>query len=99
MPLIWALLQTISYNTTKITQNMDSGQELTEKLTTIGLIMAVMAAVMTPMNLLTSYYGMNVSDFTTNTTVSLVDFWHWASFSSIVAVVSLGVTTAWVWRR
>ncbi len=81
--------QTISYGTTQITERLDSGRSIAEKFTTIGIILAGVSGLISPLALLTSYYGMNVQELVEGAPVSLFDFWQVAMPTLLVCFAGL----------
>lgn len=66
----------MSHNATAIVARLDSSSKTAEKLGTLGLILTGMSCIITPLSLLTSYYGMNVGDFVEGATLTLFGFWE-----------------------
>lgn len=79
--------QTVSHSTTEIVARLDSGSKLAEKLGTLGLILTGLSFIVTPLSLLTSYYGMNVSEFVDGANLTLFGFWQ---IALPMATLSLG---------
>ncbi|KAK5076250.1 hypothetical protein LTS08_006876 [Lithohypha guttulata] len=51
---------TLSYSTTQIANNLDKGSRIGERITTIGLVLAAISGLTSPLAVVTSYFGMNV---------------------------------------
>ena len=77
---------------------MKNGQGLTEKLTKIGLLIAIIAAILAPMNLLTSFFGMNMKDFSADGLASLFDFWRLSIPAALITIVGFIFAGSWIWR-
>jgi Mg2+ and Co2+ transporter CorA len=71
-----SLKQVISYSATQITERLDSGRVTAEQFAKVGMVIAAIAGVVAPLGLVTSFYGMNVQEFTSGATVSLFEFWE-----------------------
>lgn len=63
----------ISYSATRITERVDQGSKIAEQFTKIGIVIAGVAGIVSPLSLLTSFYGMNVQEFTSGASISLFD--------------------------
>lgn len=83
-------MQVISYSTTQITERLDSGRSVAEKFATIGIVLAGVSAVISPLALLTGYYGMDVQEYVPGTSGSLFDFWQVALPTMLVCFSALG---------
>ena len=67
--------QTISYSTAEITKRLDSGRHVANKVAKIGLIIAAITGIVSPLSLITGYYGMNVQEFVPGAFGTLYGFW------------------------
>ncbi|KAF2180473.1 hypothetical protein K469DRAFT_271607 [Zopfia rhizophila CBS 207.26] len=65
----------ISYSTTQITSRLDSGRRVAEQFAKIGIILAAITGIVSPLSLITSFYGMNVKEFTPEAVATLYGFW------------------------
>lgn len=94
-------MQVISYSTTEITQRLDRGRKIGEQFAKIGIIIATISAVITPLGLVTSYYGMNVKEFTNDSGLPLFEVWKVGAPVLLVVMVSSGFITLWAgtWRN
>lgn len=72
---------------------------MAEKTTKIGLIIAVCAGIFAPMSLLTSYYGMNVIEFTPEASNPLISFWELGIPTLILTVVGFMMAALWIWGK
>jgi Mg2+ and Co2+ transporter CorA len=90
-------LQIISYGTTQITERLDNGRSIAEKFATIGIVLAGLSALISPVALLTSYYGMNVQEYVPGTSGSLFEFWQVALPTLLVCLVALGFVILRLW--
>lgn len=77
----------MSHSATEIVARLDSSSKLAEKLGTLGLILTGLSCVVTPLSLLTSYYGMNVGEFVEGASLTLFGFWQ---IALPMATLSLG---------
>lgn len=68
--------QVISYSATQITERLDSGRVTAEQFAKVGMVIAAITGVVSPLGLVTSFYGMNVREFTSGATITLFDFWE-----------------------
>lgn len=90
-------MQVISYSTTQITERLDSGRSVAEKFATIGIVLAGVSALISPLALLTGYYGMNVQEYVPGTSGSLFDFWQVALPTLLVCFAALGFVILRLW--
>lgn len=76
--IIFAKLQSqiLSDSTAQIIHRMDSGQQLGERLATIGLVLAAVSFLSTPFVMVTGYFGMNVRELIEETTPTMFEFWQ-----------------------
>jgi Mg2+ and Co2+ transporter CorA len=93
------LPQTISFNATQITERLDSGRIIGERLTKVGLIIAATTSFLAPLNLLTSYYGMNIKEMTNDGLVNLFQFWNLGVLIALSTLVLMFFVSVWVWNR
>jgi Mg2+ and Co2+ transporter CorA len=86
----------ISLSTTLITSRLDSGRLLAERFAKIGLVLAGVASIISPMSVLTSYYGMNVNEFVQGATSNLYEFWRVGMPVLCGSFVGLGMLVLWI---
>jgi Mg2+ and Co2+ transporter CorA len=86
----------ISFSSAQIALRLDQSRLIGEKFARLGLVVAMISAVVGPMSLITSYYGMNVHEFVPNTTLSLVDVWEIGMPVVIAAALFAVMTGLWV---
>ena len=86
----------ISYGTSQITSRLDRGRDVAERFTKIGMVVAGLAGVVSPLSLLTSYYGMNVQEITPGATKTLYDFWSIGIPMFLILVVCSGFVAIWM---
>ena len=79
---------TITYATTQITERLDKGRIVAERFATVGVFLGAVSSLLSPMALLTSYYGMNVHEFVGERggLLTLYEFWKWGLPLTIVAI-------------
>jgi Mg2+ and Co2+ transporter CorA len=99
LPTRLTLPQTISINATQITERLDSGRVIGERLTKVGLIIAATTSFLAPLNLLTSYYGMNMTEMTNDGLVTLFRFWNVGLPVALCTLVFMFFVFIWVWNR
>lgn len=90
---------TISFNATQITERLDSGRTIGERLTKVGLIMAATTGFLAPLNLLTSYYGMNMKSISNDGLVTSFQFWSFGLLVTLSTLVLMFFVSVWVWTR
>lgn len=66
----------MSYSATEIVSRLDGSGKMTERIGSLGLILTGLTCIVTPLSLLTSYYGMNVGDFVEGASTTLFEFWR-----------------------
>lgn len=66
----------LSYSTTKIADRLDSGRKIAERIAYIGVVLASISGLTSPLAVITGYFGMNVSQFTSGGQLDLFDFWQ-----------------------
>ncbi|MCJ1341379.1 hypothetical protein MMC09_006675 [Bachmanniomyces sp. S44760] len=91
-------IQVISYNSAQITERLDSGRSVGERFAKIGMIVAGISCVVSPLSLLTSFYGMNVREFTSGANINLYDFWKGGVPVTLAMVVSFGLLAMWLFK-
>lgn len=87
------LIQTgITYATTRITERLDSGRAAAERFATIGIFLGGFSSLLSPLALLTGYFGMNVEEFVGQEggLLTLYEFWKWGMPLIVVATVGMG---------
>lgn len=91
-----SLLQVaVSYSTSSIISRLDAGGRSAERLAKIGLMIASITAVVSPLSLVTSYFGMNVPEFADGSHGSLYAFWSVAT--PMLLILGLFVLFSSVW--
>ena len=90
-------MQAISCSTAQIAERLDSGRSVAEKFATIGIVLAGVSALISPLALLTGYYGMNVKEYVPGTSGSLFDFWQTALPTLLVCFAALGLVVLRLW--
>ena len=82
----------MTYATTQITERLDSGRAVAERFATIGIFLGAVSSLLSPVALLTSYFGMNMEEFVGETggSLSLYEFWKWGLPLTIMAAVGMG---------
>ena len=60
------------------------------------MLIAVITGVIAPLSLLTSFYGMNVQEFSSGATATLFDFWEVGFPVTLLTAVGLVFLTVWV---
>ena len=88
--------QVISYSTTQITDRLDQGRKLAEQLGKIGIFIAGIAGVVAPLSLLTSFYGMNVQELTSQANGTLFGFWQVGIPLFLLTTISVVFGGVWV---
>jgi len=68
----------LSYSTAKIAEKLESGSKLGEKLATVGIILAAISGLTSPLAVVTGYFGMNMNAFSKDGQSTLFDFWSTA---------------------
>jgi Mg2+ and Co2+ transporter CorA len=91
------LAQIISYSTTQITERLDAGRTIAEKFATIGVVLAGVSALISPLALLTGYYGMNVQELVPGAGGTLFNFWQVALPVLLVCIVGPGYVILRLW--
>lgn len=91
--------QTISYSTAQITDRLHENRDVVERLTKVGLLIAVIAVVLAPFNLLVSYYGLNVEEFSTDAKLSLYSFWRFGMPLVLLTLVTICFIGVWLWTN
>lgn len=86
----------ISYNISSITARLDGGRQAAERLTKVGLVVGVIASVVSPMGLLTSFYGMNVEEFAPGAGASLFQFWQIGMPLLLLSLVTSAFVAVWL---
>lgn len=66
----------MSHHATLITSRLERGSDLAERFAKLGMVIATITGVIAPLGLLTSFFGMNVQEFSPGATASLFDFWQ-----------------------
>ena len=81
----------VTYATAQITERLDRGVGIAERFATIGIFLGGVSSLLSPLALLTSYYGMNMREFVGQGggTLTLYEFWKWGM--PLVTVAALGV--------
>ncbi|KAJ9668396.1 hypothetical protein H2201_001444 [Coniosporium apollinis] len=87
---------TISYSTTQITDRLDKGRIATERFTKVGIAIAGIAAIVTPLSLLTSFFGMNVVEFSSDASATLFDFWQIGVPVLLATAVGFSFLSVWL---
>ncbi|KAJ9646488.1 hypothetical protein H2199_002537 [Coniosporium tulheliwenetii] len=87
---------TISYSTTQITDRLDKGRIATERFTKVGIAIAGIAAIVTPLSLLTSFFGMNVVEFSPDASATLFDFWQIGVPVLLATAVGFSFLSLWL---
>ena len=75
---------------------LDQGSKVAEQFAKIGMVIAGIAGIVSPLGLLTSFYGMNVQEFTSGASVSLFEVWKIGLpllLATIVCFVFVGIWT------
>ena len=82
----------ITYATTQITERLDSGRAVAERFATIGIFLGGVSSLLSPFALLTSYFGMNVSEFVGQEggLSTLYEFWKVGMPLVVVAGMGMG---------
>lgn len=91
-------LQVISYKTALAITEVAKGGILIERMTKIGLSIAAITGVIAPLGLLTSFFGMNVQEFTPDAKSTLFDFWKLGLSTVLVTTVGLTFIGMWIWQ-
>lgn len=78
---------------------MRTGYELAERLTTIGVVIAMVTGLVSPLSLLTSFYGMNVEEFVAGAPLSLFDFWKFGIPLLLLTGICFLLIVVYIWRR
>lgn len=91
------LAQIISYSTTQITERLDAGRTIAEKFATIGVLLAGISALISPLSLLTGYYGMNVQELVPGAGGTLFNFWQIALPVLVVCIIGVGYVILRLW--
>ncbi|KAI9814315.1 MAG: hypothetical protein M1826_002281 [Phylliscum demangeonii] len=86
----------ISYSTTQITDRLDHGRKIGDRIAQIGLVIAGIAGVVAPLSLLTGFYGMNVQEFNTGSVITLFEFWQVAFPVALLTAVSVVAVAIWM---
>lgn len=81
----------LSYSTTQIADRLDGGRKLGERIAAVGVVLAAISGLTSPLAVVTSYYGMNVRELTDGSSSSLFDFWSVAIPVIVVSLVVLGI--------
>lgn len=87
------------HQSTLINLRLDRSHSSSEVLTKLGFAAAGLASVVTPLGLLTSYYGMNVAEFVPGTTLTLFDFWSVGIPFVLVTAVPLLFVCVWMFTK
>ena len=88
----------VSCNTSKMTHKLEQGNHLSDQFTRIGIVVASLAAVISPISLLTGFFGMNVHEFTSDATIGLYDFWQYGVPLLMFALIGFAFFTSWALR-
>ena len=67
-----------------------------DRFAKIGMALAGIASIVAPLSLLTSFYGMNIQEFTSGANVSLYDFSKGALPIIFLTLVSFGFLMVWL---
>ena len=86
----------LSLSTTEISSRLSSGSAIGEKLARIGMALAGITCVMSPISLLTGFYGMNVVEFSNGGQVTLYDFWQMGMPVLLFSVVCMAFLGIWL---
>ena len=89
----------ISYSTASITERLDQGQKIGEQFARIGMIIAAITGIVSPLSLITSYYGMNVQEFTAGGNASLFEVWEVGTPMLLVSVLTTVFIALWLATR
>lgn len=81
----------LSYSTTQIADRLDGGRKLGERIATVGVVLAAMSGLTSPLAVVTGYYGMNVHELTDDGNSTLFDFWSVAIPVIVISLVALGL--------
>jgi Mg2+ and Co2+ transporter CorA len=84
------LVKIISHSTTQITERIDNGRTIAEKLTTTGVLLAGVWSLISPLALLTGYYGMDFQKLVPAAGDTLLNSWQVAMPVLLVCTVGLG---------
>lgn len=86
----------ISYNTAAITSRLDGGRDAADRLTKVGVLVGVIACVVSPLGLLTSFYGMNVQEFQPGAGASLFQFWQIGMPVLLLTLIGSALVAVWM---
>lgn len=84
----------LSYSTTQIADRLDGGRKLGERIAAVGVVLAAVSGLTSPLAVVTGYYGMNVRELTDGGNSSLFDFWTVAAPVFTISLVVLAVMFA-----
>lgn len=79
----------LSYSATQIADRLDQGRKIAERVAYIGVVLASISGLTSPLAVITGFFGMNVSEFTNGGQIALFEFWEIAL--PVVAVTILVV--------
>ncbi|KAK5095049.1 hypothetical protein LTR70_007179 [Exophiala xenobiotica] len=78
----------LSYSTARIAERLESGSKVGEKIAAIGIVLAAISGVTSPLAIVTGYFGMNVNSLVEGGKSTPFDFWSIAlpviAFSLVV---------------
>lgn len=65
----------LSYSSAKIAERLESGSKVGEKIAAVGIALAAISGLTSPLAIVTSYFGMNVESLVEDGKSTLFDFW------------------------
>ena len=82
----------ITYSTAHITERLDSGRKVAERFATVGHFLAGISSMLSPLALLTSFWGMNTQEFVgpQGGLGTLYEFWKWGMPLTVTAFIGIG---------
>lgn len=87
---------TTSVTAASIAHSVESSKGLGQRFARISLVLTGLAGIVTPVNILTSFYGMNVQEFSPGAAVGLDQFWQVGLPVLLACAVAMGVLVVWM---
>jgi len=89
----------LSYSTAKIAERLESGTKVGEKIAAVGIVLAAISGVTSPLAIVTGYFGMNVDSLVEGGKSTTFDFWSTALPVIAFSIVVIGIMALRLIRR
>lgn len=89
----------LSYSTAKIAERLESGTKVGEKIAAVGIVLAAISGVTSPLAIVTGYFGMNVDSLVEGGKSTTFDFWSTALPVIAFSTVVIGIMALRLFRR